>query len=228
MKMRAFVSAGVMCGAAAFVVPAAPALRSSALAAPAAVGFARTFTKGTALQAKGLDSKAQGDIGGYFTGGGGFNEVAEDDDEDIPLSVKMDALRRMQEFKAIQEGQTTLQSGQMRATGTALEVTVEELKQALRNGKELTEGAPFLLDCREEDEFSFCKVEGAVLIPLSEMQERYDEVPKDRPVFVMCHHGMRSMQVTRYLRTRGYPVVSNVEGGIEEWSLRIDSKVPRY
>ena len=41
MKMRAFVSAGVMCGAAAFVVPAAPALRSSALAAPAAVGFAR-------------------------------------------------------------------------------------------------------------------------------------------------------------------------------------------
>jgi len=85
-----------------------------------------------------------------------------------------------------------------------------------------------LLDCREEDEFSFCKVEGAVLIPLSEMQERYDEVPKDRPVFVMCHHGMRSMQVTRYLRTRGYPVVSNVEGGIEEWSLRVDSKVPRY
>ena len=38
------------------------------------------------------------------------------------LAVKMDALRRMQEFKAIQEGQNMLQSGQMRATGTALEV----------------------------------------------------------------------------------------------------------
>lgn len=81
---------------------------------------------------------------------------------------------------------------------------------------------------REEDEYNFCKVEGFELIPLSQMQQRYDEVPKDRPVYVMCHHGMRSMQVTRYLRTRGFRAVSNVEGGIEAWSTKIDPKVPRY
>lgn len=85
--------------------------------------FSKFSSSAQALGAKGRDSSVDsGDIGGYFTGGGGFNEIDEDDDEDVPLAVKMDALRRMQEFKALNEGQMMLQSGQMRATGTALEV----------------------------------------------------------------------------------------------------------
>ena len=72
------------------------------------------------------------------------------------------------------------------------------------------------------------QVEGFELIPMSELATRVEDVPKDRPVFVMCHHGMRSMQVTRYLRTKGLRAVSNIEGGIEAWSTRIDPSVARY
>lgn len=53
----------------------------------------------------------------------------------------------------------------------------------------------FLLDVRERDEYEFCRLDGSTLIPLSQMKERYDEVPKDKEVLVYCHHGMRSMQV---------------------------------
>ena len=154
------------------------------------------------------------------------------------------------------------------------QVTVEELRDILQEskGKTAEEGAPFLLDCREADEFAYTKVicftlcaicacwakqrssqcsrgraqtrarlrvvrhmtptdtqvEGFELIPMSELATRVEDVPKDRPVFVMCHHGMRSMQVTRYLRTKGLRAVSNIEGGIEAWSTRIDPSVARY
>ncbi|MEM6366009.1 MAG: rhodanese-like domain-containing protein, partial [Planctomycetota bacterium] len=45
---------------------------------------------------------------------------------------------------------------------------------------------------------------------------------------VHCHHGGRSMQVTQFLRQKGFSHVQNMAGGIESWSLEVDSAVPRY
>lgn len=53
-------------------------------------------------------------------------------------------------------------------------------------------------------------------------------LPKDAELVVFCHHGGRSQQVASYLAQQGYTNVSNMVGGIEEWSLRIDPQVPRY
>jgi rhodanese-related sulfurtransferase len=154
------------------------------------------------------------------------DEEEEEVEDDIPLEVRMDALRRMRKFKEIQSGQTELQSGNYRETDTPIEMDIRKVKEIIDESDD--EDAPLLLDVREESEYDFCRIDGSVLIPLSTMRERCIEIPKDRLVLVYCHHGMRSMQVVRYLRTRGWTKVSNVKGGIDEWSIRVDPAVPRY
>jgi rhodanese-related sulfurtransferase len=90
-----------------------------------------------------------------------------------------------------------------------------------------------LIDCREEDEFAFNRIEGAELIPLSQFAELApekligDEV-EPTPVVIYCHHGMRSLQATHFLRRHGIEKVWSMAGGIEAWSLEIDPEVPRY
>ncbi|MDF1656508.1 MAG: rhodanese-like domain-containing protein [Verrucomicrobiales bacterium] len=87
-----------------------------------------------------------------------------------------------------------------------------------------------LIDCREEDEFAICKIEGSSLIPLSRFAEAGPEFLEgtDLPAVVYCHHGMRSMNATMYLRDKGFEQVWSLAGGIDLWSTSIDSNVPRY
>jgi rhodanese-related sulfurtransferase len=85
----------------------------------------------------------------------------------------------------------------------------------------------FFLDCREPEEYEIARIDGATLIPMSEIQRRLDEVPKTRPVVVYCHHGMRSMNVALWLRTNAVEARS-LAGGIDRWSEEIDPNVPRY
>ena len=85
-----------------------------------------------------------------------------------------------------------------------------------------------LLDIREYDELAMAAIDGAVHIPMGEVGVRMKEIPKDRDVIVICHYGGRSAMVTMQLRSRGYTRVWNMSGGIDEWSLRVDSSVPQY
>ena len=103
------------------------------------------------------------------------------------------------------------------------EIGVKDLKK-LRDAK-----APvLLLDVREKDEFAHCRIDGSVLIPLSEFQQRFSELPKDKPIVVHCHHGGRSARAAGFLLSQGYKDVKNLAGGIAAWSLEVDSSVPRY
>ncbi len=74
-----------------------------------------------------------------------------------------------------------------------------------------------ILDVRERDEFAAVRVEGSLLIPMSELGRRLDEVPRDRPVLVLCASGSRSAGVTGHLRASGWEDVANVAGGISTW-----------
>lgn len=104
-----------------------------------------------------------------------------------------------------------------------IEVTVEEASRQLA-----TTTPPLLIDVREADEFALCHIEAARLIPMNSIPTRLAEIPQDVPVLIHCHHGGRSMKVTHFLRSKGYTQVSNVKGGIDAWSLKVDPKVPRY
>ena len=91
--------------------------------------------------------------------------------------------------------------------------TVREAEKRLIEGN----GEAVLIDVREPDEYSEVRAQGAVNIPLSELQAREAEVPRDKDVLLICHSGFRSMQAALFLRRQGYERVTNVQGGTEEW-----------
>lgn len=101
-------------------------------------------------------------------------------------------------------------------------ISVTELAEVLKSAE-----PPFLLDVREPEEFRLANL-GGVLIPLGELSQRLNEVPEDRDVVVLCHHGVRSGHASAFLRHQGYERVRNIAGGIDRYSLEVDPKVPRY
>jgi rhodanese-related sulfurtransferase len=74
-----------------------------------------------------------------------------------------------------------------------------------------------VLDVRERDEFMQVRIDGSLFIPMSQLGARLHEVPKDRPVLVICASGNRSANVTGHLLASGWTDVANVAGGISTW-----------
>lgn len=101
-------------------------------------------------------------------------------------------------------------------------LNVHELHEQLRRG------AVTVLDVREDEELAIARLPGALHIPLQELPQRLAEVPRDTPLAVLCHHGMRSAMATRWLMQQGHADVANIDGGIDAWSCLIDAGVPRY
>ena len=73
----------------------------------------------------------------------------------------------------------------------------------------------FLLDVRTPDEFSLGSLPGAINIPLDEIRDRIDEIPKDKPVYVFCAVGLRGYLAYRILVQHGYDKVRNLSGGLK-------------
>ena len=87
-----------------------------------------------------------------------------------------------------------------------------------------------LLDCRTPEEYATAKIGGARLIPMQELPQRLDEIEAWRTlrIIVHCHHGVRSLRVTNWLRQQGFEQAQSMRGGIEAWSSEVDSSVPTY
>lgn len=87
-----------------------------------------------------------------------------------------------------------------------------------------------LIDCRELEEWEFSRLEGATHMPLSDFIECSKPLLErpDQPVVIYCHHGVRSLHATHWLRQQGMHSVFSLEGGIHRWALEIDSSVPLY
>ncbi len=81
-----------------------------------------------------------------------------------------------------------------------------------------SEGA-FVLDVREDDEFAAGHVPGAKHVPMGQVPQHLDELPRDRRVLVICQSGNRSRQVVEFLRAQGVDAV-NVAGGTGGWAGR--------
>ncbi len=89
---------------------------------------------------------------------------------------------------------------------------------------------PRLIDCREEDELAICQIPGNEWIPLGlfpGVRERLMS-RNERGVVVYCHHGVRSLRATNFLRSIGVENAFSMSGGIEAWSQLIDPEMPRY
>ena len=111
------------------------------------------------------------------------------------------------------------------------EITVTELSEKLKSEEKF-----ILLDVRELSELESAKIEDSRLevTPMSRLASQGPAALSDAvraqeiPVYVMCHHGSRSVQVTMWLAQQGYKNVVNVRGGIDEYARKVDSSVGFY
>ena len=87
-----------------------------------------------------------------------------------------------------------------------------------------------MVDVRDPDEFAYCRLPGAELIPLATVPtDAAAKLPdKSAEIIVYCHHGMRSLHAVGQLRALGYHNARSLTGGIDRWSREADPGVPRY
>ena len=107
-----------------------------------------------------------------------------------------------------------------------MEITPKEVRQRQTAGEKLA-----LIDVREPAEHVIANIADAELIPMSYIPVRLQEIEKkadSSQLIVFCHHGVRSLQVVHWLREQGVSNCVSMAGGIDRWSLEIDSTVPRY
>ncbi len=104
------------------------------------------------------------------------------------------------------------------------EINVNDLKAKMDAGEDF-----FLLDVREPHEYQISNIDGE-LIPLGEIPDRYSEIEdqRDKEVIVMCRSGGRSAQAAKFLESKGFSNVYNLQGGVNAWARFIDPSLPIY
>lgn len=111
------------------------------------------------------------------------------------------------------------------------EITVTELSERLKSEEKF-----ILLDVRELNELEYAKLTDSRLevTPMSRLAQEGSRAlsesaqAQDSTIYVMCHHGNRSAQVTAWLAQQGWTNVFNVRGGIDEYARRVDRSVGFY
>lgn len=111
------------------------------------------------------------------------------------------------------------------------EITVTELSEKLKSDEKF-----ILLDVRELTELDYAKLTDGRLevTPMSRLAQEGPEALSESvkaqilPIYVMCHHGNRSMQVTMWLMQQGWKNVFNVRGGIDAYARQVDKSVGLY
>lgn len=92
-------------------------------------------------------------------------------------------------------------------------ITVEQLKSRLDAGERLR-----MIDVREEDEVAQGMIAGALHLPLGQIPQQLDAIPKEEEVIFVCRSGYRSDQACQYLSSLGYTGVTNMVGGMLAWN----------
>jgi len=107
---------------------------------------------------------------------------------------------------------------------SALEISCQQTYNLLESAH-----SPLLIDCREQHEYDFCRLEGAILVPLSEFR-KVDALfsHSQQKAIIYCHHGVRSLYAVQLLHEKGYTNTLSMHGGIDLWSVEIDAQIPSY
>jgi rhodanese-related sulfurtransferase len=86
-----------------------------------------------------------------------------------------------------------------------------------------------LVDVREPWEFAAARIEGSLHMPMGQVVTRaHKELEFSERLIVVCHHGVRSLNVTYWLRRQGFEKAQSLSGGIDAWSVEVDCAVARY
>jgi rhodanese-related sulfurtransferase len=111
-------------------------------------------------------------------------------------------------------------------TSLPLEANPEDIRRRIDAGEPLA-----LIDVREPDEYAITRIDGATLIPMRDIPTNLQQLEAkadEATLIVLCHHGVRSMNVVYWLRQQGVTACQSMAGGIDAWSTSVDPSVPRY
>ena len=147
-----------------------------------------------------------------------FRELALTKDSDCPVCgthPTVTALIDYEAFCGIGEEE--------REKGDGVEIRPAELKREWTANPDLV-----VIDVREPHEYAIARIDGARLIPLSELPGRLSEIDGRAEIVTHCHHGVRSLRALDLLKGAGFANVRSLQGGIDAWSVSVDPAVPRY
>jgi rhodanese-related sulfurtransferase len=88
--------------------------------------------------------------------------------------------------------------------------------------------APVIIDVREPWEVAICRIDGSRALPLRDLPGAIDDLPRDRDLVIVCHHGARSFHAAAWLAQAGFARVKNLRGGLAAWAQEIDPTMARY
>ncbi|MCX7898091.1 MAG: rhodanese-like domain-containing protein [Rhodocyclaceae bacterium] len=108
------------------------------------------------------------------------------------------------------------------------QITALQLKQWLDDAKAGKREAPLLIDVREPWEYHIVHIPGAKLMPMRTIPLRIHELPREKDLAIVCHHGARSYQVCLFLEQHGFDRLFNLYGGMAAWSRDADPTAPTY
>ncbi|PGT80516.1 sulfurtransferase TusA family protein [Bacillus sp. AFS040349] len=95
--------------------------------------------------------------------------------------------------------------------------SIDELSKKIEGSEKIT-----VLDVREQAEYAFGHIPGAVNIPLGVLEKRFEELDKNSEIHVVCRTGSRSDLAAQQLTEKGFTNVKNVVSGMKEWSGKTD------
>lgn len=140
-----------------------------------------------------------------------FRELRLEKDPDCPVCGRNPTVTSLIDYEAF--------CGMRDATA----MSARELQEERSRNPELV-----LIDVREPQEADIARISGATLIPLRELPRRLAELPPHGEIVTFCHHGQRSQRARDILKGAGFENVRSLAGGIDAWSVEVDSEVPRY
>jgi len=97
-----------------------------------------------------------------------------------------------------------------------------ELYTYLQNAK------PLLIDVRESWEFDICQLAGSINIPMGQIPQHLETIRQAPETIMICHHGVRSMNVIQYLLQQKIDQLINLDGGVDAWAREVDTDMPLY
>jgi rhodanese-related sulfurtransferase len=104
-----------------------------------------------------------------------------------------------------------------------IEIEPAALKEILDSGADLQ-----LVDVRDDWERAICALPGSIHIPMMRIPDQIGQLSPERPVAVVCHSGMRSLQAANWMRHNGFPGAHSLRGGLDAWAAEIDPAMARY
>ncbi len=87
---------------------------------------------------------------------------------------------------------------------------------------------PLLLDVRENWEYDICHIRGSELVPMQTIPNHLERLDPNREIIVICHHGVRSRMVGRFLEQAGFKNIRNLTGGVTAWAQLVEPSMPTY